>query len=321
MLAEHHIIPDATTDGGAHHGRGSYGRGNHGCGEYGYDSRGQPRADAQIQASMYPNALTIDVYSDGGTYNGLQPDGWFANAVQNEFNMKLNIIGGQSASGDTIYQTRSAAGDLGDLIFTSNQHLSDAVKAGNLILDITDLYNTKLTAYSAQFAPAEKNLQTYLNTDKVYAVPTVVSAQSPTSPMTDGVNPQSASYMRLDIYNQIGAPAMNSLDDLLPTLQKMVAAYPKTDAGKKTYGFSLFKDWDGGGCMCCGGLFACEYGWTRFEGGNSVCFYNLRRRRDAVLPGRKRVLQEDDGAVFPGEPDGPYGPRLLRAGLEYHKRR
>ena len=90
----------------------------------------QPKYDA----SMYSEALTIDVYSDSGTYNGMQPDGWFSKIVQDKFNMKLNIIGGQSASGDAIYQARSAAGNLGDLIFISNQHLSDAVKAGKALV-------------------------------------------------------------------------------------------------------------------------------------------------------------------------------------------
>jgi putative aldouronate transport system substrate-binding protein len=221
-------------------------------------------------ASMYPEAITIDCYSDGGTYNGLQPEGWFSKIVQEQFNMKINIIGGQSAAGDTIFQTRSAAGNLGDLIYTSNQHLSDSIKAGDLILDITDLYSTKMTAYSAQFEAAEKNLQTFLNTDKVYGLPTTVSSQSPLSPNTDGANPQYGSYMRLDAYIGIGAPPINSLDDLLPTLQKMVEKYPKNDAGKQTYAFSLFKDWDGGGCMQNAGLIAYQYGWTRVN----VCFYN-----------------------------------------------
>lgn len=228
----------------------------------------------KYEASMYPEALTIDCYSDGGNFNGLQEDGWFSKIVQDKFNLKLNIIGGQSAGGETIYQTRTAAGSLGDLVYISNQHLSDCIKAGNLILDITDLYKTKITAYSAQFDGALKNLQKYLNTDKVYGLPTTVSTQPPTSPSTDGVNPQNGSYMRLDAYVGIGAPPINTLDDLLPVLQKMCEKYPTTDDGKKTYAFSLFKDWDGGGCTCCGGLIAYSYGWCRFNGGNSVCFYN-----------------------------------------------
>jgi len=225
------------------------------------------------EASMYPDEITIDAFSSGGTYNGLEPAGWWTKIVKDKFNMQINIIGGQSAPGDTIFQTRSAAGNLGDLICVNNQDLKDSINAGNLIMDITGLYNSNMPAYSSQFSPAIKNLQAFLETDKVYGIPTVASTQSPLSPNTDGVNPQYGSYMRMDIYAEIGAPVINSLDDLLPILQQMVEACPQTETGRPTYGMSLFKDWDGGGAMQNAALIAYQYGWTRGTG-SAVCFYN-----------------------------------------------
>jgi hypothetical protein len=157
------------------------------------------------------------------------------------------------------------------LISVSNQHLANSITAGNLIYDMTDLYKNNMTAYSAQFDAAEKNLQAFLNTDKVYAVPITVSSQPPTSPNTDGTNPQFGSYMRLDYYQGVGAPAINSLDDLLNVLQQMQQKYPTSDSGKPTYAFSLFADWDGGG-MWWANQICYQFGMTRF--GSNISYYD-----------------------------------------------
>ncbi|MCL2462377.1 MAG: hypothetical protein FWF44_06900, partial [Defluviitaleaceae bacterium] len=230
----------------------------------------QPTYDA----SNYATPLTIDVYSDGGTFQGPMTDGWFSKLAKDMFNLSFNIIGGQSGGNAAeIYTARSAAGDLGDIISISNQHLSDCVAAGNLIYDMTDLYATNLQAYSTQFDSAEKNLQAFLNTDKVWGLPNTVSSQAPTSPNLDGTNPQYGAYMRLDEYLGVGAPAINSLDDLLNVMQQMKAKYPTSDSGKPTYGFSLFKDWDGGGGAWWPAQIPQLYGYARFNGGGSSGFY------------------------------------------------
>ena len=46
-------------------------------------------------------------------------------------------------------------------------------------------------------------------------------------------------------YKAAGYPELNTLEDLLPALQKMQEAVPTSDSGKQTYAISLFKDWDG----------------------------------------------------------------------------
>ena len=59
--------------------------------------------------------------------------------------MELNIIAPNVAGGgQTLYQTRSAAGELGDLVLvnTSNGKLNDLVSSG-LIMDCTDLMDGK----------------------------------------------------------------------------------------------------------------------------------------------------------------------------------
>ena len=72
--------------------------------------------------SEFPEAwdkeITIDVFSSLSNYMGMQ-EGWFAKIVKDKFNMKLNIIAPNVAGGgDTLFNTRVSAGDLGDLIVT-----------------------------------------------------------------------------------------------------------------------------------------------------------------------------------------------------------
>lgn len=223
---------------------------------------------------VYKDPITVDCFDTWGNYNGLQ-SGWFGKIIQDKFNMQINFIAPNSAmTGDMLFQTRSAAGNLGDLVIFAQTQLPDSVKAG-LFMDITDLLQTHGMNYASTFPNAVEKIKKYLtaqlDTDKIYAIPMCVSTQSPLSPMLDGQKTQYGSYMRLDYYLGIGAPKLNTLDDLLPMLQQMQQKYPTSDSGKKTYGFSFFKDWDGGGCMQNAGMLAFMYGWTRFT---STCFYN-----------------------------------------------
>ena len=80
--------------------------------------------DAQQQESItsfpdkWDEEITIDVFDGLANYMGIQ-EGWFADIVKKKFNMKLNIIAPNVAGGgDTLYNTRVSAGDLGDMIIT-----------------------------------------------------------------------------------------------------------------------------------------------------------------------------------------------------------
>lgn len=92
----------------------------------------------------YKEFLTVDVFDTLANYQGIQ-SGWFGKIVKDKFNMELNIIAPNVAGGgDALFQTRSAAGNLGDLVIvgTQNGRLNDLVKAG-LLMDMTDLLKNK----------------------------------------------------------------------------------------------------------------------------------------------------------------------------------
>ena len=210
-----------------------------GCGA----EKNEEMSKNSTESNKYKDTITVDVFASEANYQGIQ-SGWFAKLVKDKFNMELNIIAPNVAGGgDTLFQTRSAAGDLGDLIIcnTSNGTLSQLVKAG-LIQDMTDLL--KDAEHVTQYSDAIDSMKALSGADnEIYAIPTEVSSNSPTTPSV-GLEPGYAPYIRWDVYKEIGCPEMKNLDDLLQVLKGMQDAHPTSDSGEKVYAISLFSDWD-----------------------------------------------------------------------------
>lgn len=99
---------------------------------------------ASPASDTYTKTMTVDVFDTLANYQGIQ-SGWFAQLVLDKFNMRLNIIVPNIAGGgDRMYQTRTAAGELGDLIICNgnNNNLQELVTAG-LLLDMSELLKGK----------------------------------------------------------------------------------------------------------------------------------------------------------------------------------
>ena len=200
----------------------------------------ESETDAASSESGYDETITIDVYNGLANYMGMQ-EGWFAKIVRDKFNMELNIIAPNVAgNGDTLYQTRTAAGDLGDLIIVdTGEQYNELVEAG-LLTDASEYYETMENVQ--RFDAAVQNLNK--DADGLYGFPTSVSTLKATDP-SEGLDPTFGAYVRWDLYGEQGYPEIGTLEDLLPVIQKMQEDNPTTDSGKKVYGFSLFSDWDG----------------------------------------------------------------------------
>lgn len=193
--------------------------------------------------SKYKDFITVDVFDSMANYQGIQ-SGWFAKIVKDKFNMELNIIAPNVAGGgDTLFQTRSAAGDLGDLIITGcgNGRLQNLVTAG-LVIDMTDYLKDAENVH--RYDSAIETTSQLVEEDGIWAIPSESSSNSPTT-SSEGLEPNYGAYLRWDAYKAAGYPELNTLEDLLPALQKMQEAVPTSDSGKQTYAISLFKDWDG----------------------------------------------------------------------------
>lgn len=193
----------------------------------------------------HTNPLTLEVYDVAANYQGTQ-SGWFAKVVKDKFNLELNIIAPQaSGDGEALYQTRTAAGKLGDIILLDNSPLQDCIKAG-LIADISsDVQNsTNLNQYYEQYKTFNSGLEGN-SEGKLYGLPCQITNTSPTTYSEDTV--YISPMLPWDYYTEVGSPEMKNLDDLLNVLEKIQKAHPTNDAGNPNYAISLWPDWDKGG--------------------------------------------------------------------------
>lgn len=206
----------------------------------------------------YPELITVDVFDNQANFQGEQA-GWFGKVVLDKFNMKLNIIAPNVAGGgDTLYQTRSANGNLGDLIltFANAGRLQDLVEA-DLVLDMTDYIGE--CENLNKYMDAIKETSKLAEADGLWAVPSCISNNDPAAP-GEATDPTNAPNLRWDLYKQLGYPKMETLEDLLTVMKDMQELEPTSESGKKVYAFSLFKDWDGD-IMQNAGAIASLYGW------------------------------------------------------------
>lgn len=228
-----------------------------GCSKENTDNNGSEVTPGETDGT-YKEFITVDVFDSQANFQGIQ-SGWFAKIVKDKFNMELNIIAPNVAGGgDTLYQTRSANGNLGDLILTNaNQNRLNDLVTADLVLDLTD-YIGNLENLKARMAAIE-NTSTLAEKDGLWAVPSQTSLLSPTEP-TEATDPTCAPSIRWDLYGQVGYPSISTLEDLLPVLEQMQEKAGTSDSGKKVYAFSLFQDWDGD-VMQNAGSFSALYGY------------------------------------------------------------
>ena len=183
--------------------------------------------------------MTIDIYDEAANYHGIQT-GWFGKVIKDRFNLELNIIAPQVA-GSSIYATRAAEGNLGDLIIMDKNTFKECVGAG-LIKDIGDklpeLENLK--PYKLQIDTFNTNLGAAEGV--YYGIPDQMTDTSPVSLTAEMV--YSSPQVRWDLYKAAGSPKVENLDGLLDLLAKIHEIHPTNDVGDPAYPISLWPDWD-----------------------------------------------------------------------------
>ncbi len=198
--------------------------------------------NSKKQECPYEDFIVVDVFDSLANFQGTQ-SGWFAEVVKDKFNMELNIIAPNVAGGgDTLYEIRSASGDLGDLVIVNanNGRLENLVTVG-LIIDMKDYLKGKEIM---QYETALRDLNNIVSEDGIYAIPSELSTNTPLTP-SETTELTYGPYLRWDAYAELGYPQIDTLEDLLPILKDMQELIPYGDTGNPTYAFSLFKDWDG----------------------------------------------------------------------------
>jgi len=196
------------------------------------------KTDNGDSSASSDDLLVVEVYDEAANYQGTQT-GWFAKVVKDRFNIELNIIAPQVA-GDAVYQTRTATGNLGDIVLLDPGHFVDCVNAG-LIKDISgEIKNcSNLMEFDKQITTYNSGIST---TGAVYGIPCEMTNTSPTSFSDDVI--YSSPMLRWDLYSAVGAPDIADLDGLLDTIKLIQDAYPTNENGDPAYGFSLWPDWD-----------------------------------------------------------------------------
>lgn len=202
-----------------------------------------PAADGELDHSK---PLKLTVFSTTANYAGPQT-GWYAKIIKEKFNIELDIIASNLTGGDTKIAAQMASGDLGDIVIFGDDknHYPNAIK-GELLLDWTKdgLLDTYGKDIQEQFPKAiEKAKVAFGGGSAIYGIGNNV-ATNPSGP-SEGKDMTWGPDLRWDLYQQIGAPEINSIEDYLPVLKKMQELEPKNEQGKKTYAFSLWSDWDG----------------------------------------------------------------------------
>ena len=200
---------------------------------------------------------TIIFYNDwAGDFTG-QSMGWFQHITQERFGFTTYHLG--AAEMEELFQTRRAAGDLGDLIIIGTHRLRESIHDG-LLMDITHLVETSMPNYNAFFPGAIARSRELFLTDEIFALPLQVSTQPATTPRLYGQVPLYGAFLRQDAYMAIGAPTIYTIENLLPILAQMQYVMPYTEAGYPTYGFSLFSGPEDNTVLNTAAAFARVYG-------------------------------------------------------------
>ena len=216
---------------------------------------GKKEADNGELSVIPKKTVTLTVYTQLANYSGEQV-GWFAQVMKDKFNVKLNIVNNEEG----IFTTRMASGDLGDIVIfgSDTDEYQQAWQAG-LLWEWND--ENLLEDYGPYIAdnmklPLEKNAS--ISGGNLYGFAhNVASSADDHEPFF--YHPD----IRWDLYKKLGYPEINTLEDYIDVLEDMVELQPVSDTGGKTYGASLFSDWDGDMVMFVKST-AALYGWDEF---------------------------------------------------------
>jgi len=232
----------------------------------------------------------IDIFSMLSNFSGEQ-QGWFAKVVKDKFNLDLNIIASNlEGGGDVKFSAMMAAGNLGDLVVFGDdgQKYQDAIKTG-MLLDWTqngllDQYGQNILKYAPK--AIEKNKTNFGGGKSVYGIGFDVGDDKPGP--SEAKDLTYHPNLRWDLYQKAGSPELTTMEDYLPLLKKMQELEPKSDSGRPTYAFSMWKDWDGN-MMMNTKAWVGLHGFDEGDGFNPGGFTLISADKDEV----QGVLDED----------------------------
>ncbi len=234
-----------------------------------------PSGSGDKLADIIPKeTVELTVYTQLANYSGEQI-GWFAQIMKEKFNVVLNIVN----EGDGTFATRMESGNLGDIVVFGNDsdEYLQAVEAGMLFDWEEDNLVQEYGPYIWENMQAALEKNRNLSGGTLYGFGHNVGSNSE--------DHEAFFYrpdIRWDLYAKLGYPEVNTLEDFIDILEDMVALEPTSDTGGKTYGVSMFPDWDGNMVMMVKSTGAL-YGYDEFGFG----LYHAERQvyEDALMEG------------------------------------
>ena len=193
--------------------------------------------DPAPQEPSEVTSITGFIMFGNGTESAIERATWYTQHLEEKIGVRLEFRDASGASAEQMMQALMASGELPDIVgFHDFTFASNAAEAG-LLLNLDDHKSQLPNVYRDFFNGAVAFSRENVSPDgNLYIMPTVVGEE-------DRVNTNP--HMRWDIYQEIGAPAINTFEDYLPVMRQMLDAYPETPDGQRTFGLSIFPEWDG----------------------------------------------------------------------------
>lgn len=196
--------------------------------------------------TFYPSAANVS----SGTVGGYKGD-YFASRG---FNLEV------WAYSDEKTNAILASGDLPDVMFIPEASRDVMIQSG-MLLKLDDYLEKMphLMAYP-QASEALNYVRKFKSADtgSVYGIPTSIGDNFNKYKYLDSTE-RNAVKLRWSTYEKIGAPAINSMDDLLDVMEQMMAAEPTAEDGTLNYGTILNNGSDTN-------YWACMTMWFRMQG-------------------------------------------------------
>ncbi len=224
--------------------------------------------------------VTLTIYSQVANYSGEQK-GWIADVLLDKFNVVINI-----ENDSTLLTTMLQTGEFSDIVLWGSQSedYDTAIDSGYLLNWNKD---NILSTYGSYI---EENLADALAANAEYNGGTVYGFTG-TIALEGSANSDGLFYTwdtRWDLYEQIGTPDINDLEDYMEMMKAFKEIEPTDENGNPTYALSMWTSWDGNMVMYVKAFATAYYGFDEW----GIGLYDVS---DGTVYG---ALDESEGAPY-----------------------
>ena len=202
-----------------------------GCGAGGKSALTEENGENDVVLTAFVQQA---VTADAGIW-----EGWAARKLYEDTNIKIEFYPTGTGVEQKLKQYM-ASGNLPDIIgFKDLDQAQMAMDAG-LLLPLNEYEEILPSIFETEYYEKAVDYSREYNSGKtgnLYIMPTSIG---PVSENAYNWMPM----LQWDTYKKAGKPKVETLEDYLDVVEKMVEIKPYTQNGEKVYGFSLFTDWD-----------------------------------------------------------------------------